>query len=93
MLTRVWEMGADASARFFARVLSEEAWDRLIDVARVLLVHRVRGARDLDPCTARATLREVIDGRKLLFDVDVVEGDRVIGVGTHQRRVVDVRGS
>jgi fluoroacetyl-CoA thioesterase len=44
-------------------------------------------------CTARATLREVVDGRKLLFDVDVVEGDRVIGVGTHQRRVVDVRGS
>jgi len=44
-------------------------------------------------CTARATLREMVDGRKLLFDVDVVEGDRVIGVGTHQRRVVDVRGS
>jgi len=48
-----------------------------------------RGAR----CVARATLREVVDGRKLFFDVDVVEGDRVIGVGTHQRRVVDIRGS
>jgi predicted thioesterase len=48
-----------------------------------------RGAR----CTARATLREVVDGRKLFFDVDVVEGDRVIGLGTHQRRVVDIRGS
>jgi len=32
-------------------------------------------------------------GRKLFFDVDVVEGDRVIGVGTHQRRVVVVSGS
>ena len=48
-----------------------------------------RGAR----CVARATLREVVDGRKLFFDVDVVEGDRLIGVGTHQRRVVDVRAS
>jgi fluoroacetyl-CoA thioesterase len=48
-----------------------------------------RGAR----CSARATLREVVDGRKLFFDVDVVEGDRVIGVGTHQRRVIDISGS
>jgi fluoroacetyl-CoA thioesterase len=47
-----------------------------------------RGSR----CAARATLREVVDGRKLFFDVEVVEGDRVIGVGTHQRRVVDTGG-
>ena len=44
-------------------------------------------------CTARATLREVLEDRKLFFDVDVVEGEHVIGVGTHQRRVVDTRGS
>ena len=43
-----------------------------------------RGAR----CTAHAVLREVIDGRKLRFDVEVREGDRVLGVGTHERRVV-----
>ena len=48
-----------------------------------------RGAR----CMARATLREVVDSRKLFFAVDVVEGDRVIGVGTHQRRIIDLRGS
>jgi fluoroacetyl-CoA thioesterase len=47
-----------------------------------------RGAR----CTARATLHEVVDGRKLFFEVDVVDGDRVIGVGTHQRRIVDAPG-
>jgi fluoroacetyl-CoA thioesterase len=47
-----------------------------------------RGSR----CTARATLREVADGRKLFFDVEVVGGDRVIGVGTHQRRIVDTSG-
>jgi fluoroacetyl-CoA thioesterase len=47
-----------------------------------------RGAR----CTARVTLHEVVDGRKLFFNVDVVDGDRVIGVGTHQRRIVDAPG-
>ena len=33
----------------------------------------------------RATLREVVEGRKLRFDVEVTEGDRTIGVGTHER--------
>ncbi len=47
-----------------------------------------RGAR----CTVHARLREIVDGRKLHFDVEVREGERVIGVGTHQRRVVDARG-
>jgi fluoroacetyl-CoA thioesterase len=35
-------------------------------------------------------LREVVDGRKLRFDVEVTEGERTIGVGTHERRVIDV---
>ncbi len=41
-------------------------------------------------CTATSTLREVVDGRKLRFDVEVKEGERTIGVGTHERRVVHV---
>lgn len=45
-----------------------------------------KGAR----CTVHARLREVVDGRKLRFDVEVVEGDRTIGVGTHERRVIEV---
>jgi fluoroacetyl-CoA thioesterase len=49
-----------------------------------------RGSR----CVARAKLREVRDGRKLLFDVEVVDHDRrTIGVGTHERRMIDVRGA
>jgi len=32
----------------------------------------------------------VIDGRKLRFDVEVREGARTIGVGTHERRVIGV---
>jgi predicted thioesterase len=41
-------------------------------------------------CRVRATLREVLDGRKLRFDVEVSEGERTIGIGTHERRVVGV---
>ena len=33
---------------------------------------------------------EFLDGRKLRFDVEVTEGDRTIGVGTHERRVIDL---
>jgi predicted thioesterase len=46
----------------------------------------LEGAR----CTVRASLREIADGRKLRFDVEVSEGDRTIGVGTHERRLVEV---
>lgn len=45
-----------------------------------------RGAR----CTVRARLREVVDGRKLRFEVEVRAGERTIGVGTHERRVIEV---
>ena len=45
-----------------------------------------QGAR----CVARARLDEVVDGRKLRFAVEVVDADgRTIGVGTHERRIVD----
>jgi fluoroacetyl-CoA thioesterase len=43
-------------------------------------------------CTVHARLGEVVDGRKLRFDVEVREGERTIGVGTHERRVVDRAG-
>jgi len=48
----------------------------------------VEGAR----CQVRSSLREVVDGRKLRFDVEVTDGDRTIGVGTHERRVIEVGG-
>lgn len=53
-------------------------------------VKHVAGAVEGAQLTAHATLREVADGRKLRFDVEVREGDRTIGVGTHERRVIDV---
>jgi predicted thioesterase len=53
-------------------------------------IKHVAGAVEGARCTVSATLREVVDGRKLRFDVEVREGDRTIGVGTHERRVIDV---
>jgi fluoroacetyl-CoA thioesterase len=51
-------------------------------------VRHVAAAREGAQCVARATLREIVDDRKLRFDVEVREDERVIGVGTHERRVV-----
>ncbi len=51
-------------------------------------IKHVAGAMEGARCVARAKLREVVDGRKWRFDVEVLEGERVIGVGTHERRVV-----
>ena len=54
-------------------------------------VKHVAGATEGSRCVAAAILREVEDGRKLRFDVEVREGDRTIGTGTHERRVIDVQ--
>jgi fluoroacetyl-CoA thioesterase len=53
-------------------------------------IKHVAGAVEGARLTAHAALREVVDDRKLRFDVEVREGDRTIGVGTHERRVIDV---
>src|SRR5512132_1859504 len=55
-----------------------------------ICVKHVAAAAEGQTCTAHAKLREVVDGRKLRFDVEVKEGDRTIGVGTHERRVIEV---
>jgi predicted thioesterase len=53
-------------------------------------IKHVGGALEGALCTVTARLREAIDERKLRFDVEVKEGDRTIGVGTHERRVIPV---
>lgn len=53
-------------------------------------IKHVAAAAEGATCTVTAVLREVVDGRKLRFDVEVREGDRTIGVGTHERRAIDV---
>jgi predicted thioesterase len=56
-------------------------------------VKHVAAAGEGATCRVRATLREVIDERKLRFDVEVAQGERTLGVGTHERRVISVPGS
>jgi fluoroacetyl-CoA thioesterase len=55
-------------------------------------VKHVAAAGEGSTCTVHARLDEVLDGRKLRFAVEVREGERTIGVGTHERRVVDRAG-
>ena len=51
---------------------------------------RVLQGNALDVSSVEAAmLGEVIDDRKLRFDVEVTQGDRTIGVGTHERRVIE----
>ena len=53
-------------------------------------IKHVAAAAEGSTCTVHAKLREVADGRKLRFDVEVREGERTIGVGTHERRVIEI---
>jgi fluoroacetyl-CoA thioesterase len=53
-------------------------------------IKHVGGAVEGTTCTVSAELREVVDGRKLRFEVEVRSGERVIGVGTHERRIIDL---
>ena len=55
-----------------------------------ICVKHVAGALEGAHCRSHARLREIVDGRKLRFEVEVREAERTIGVGTHERRVIDV---
>jgi len=55
-------------------------------------IKHVAAAAEGSTCRVHSTLREIVDGRKLRFDVEVTESGRTIGVGTHERRVIDVGG-
>ena len=55
-------------------------------------VKHVAAAAEGAECTVTSKLREIEDDRKLRFDVEVKEGDRTLGVGTHERRVIEIAG-
>jgi fluoroacetyl-CoA thioesterase len=63
-----------------------------VTVGFEVCVKHVAAAQEGAECMVTAVLRDVTDGRKLHFDVEVREGDRTIGVGTHERRVVERAG-
>jgi fluoroacetyl-CoA thioesterase len=57
-----------------------------------ICVKHVAAAQAGERCTAHARLNEIVDGRKLRFAVEVLADDgRTIGVGTHERRIIDAR--
>jgi fluoroacetyl-CoA thioesterase len=70
----------------------EQLPDAKATVGFEVCIKHVAGAAEGATCTVSSTLREVVDGRKLRFDVEVTEGERTIGVGTHERRMIDVGG-
>ncbi len=53
-------------------------------------IKHVAGSFEGAECEAWARLDEVIEGRKFRFSVEVREGDRVLGVGIHERRMIQV---
>ena len=71
---------------------AEHLPDGQVTVGFEVCVKHVGAAAEGASCNVRTRLREVLDGRKLRFDVEVREGDRTIGVGTHERRVIDRAG-
>ena len=74
-----------------AAILSFENLDEgKATVGFEVCVTHVAAAAEGSTCSVHAKLREVVDGRKLRFDVEVKEGERTIGVGTHERRVIEV---
>jgi predicted thioesterase len=78
------------------RCCSILAYEQLADgkatVGFEVCIKHVAAAGEGSTCEVHARLDEVIDGRKLRFAVEVRQGERTIGVGTHQRRVIDRSG-
>ena len=73
-----------------ASILSyEHLPDGKATVGFEICVKHVPAAGEGTRCAVQARLRDVVDGRKLRFDVEVRDGDRTIGVGTHERRIID----
>ena len=71
-----------------ARLVREHLPDAPPTVGFEVCIKHVGGAQEGTRCVVRATLREVVDGRKFRFDVEVLQGERTIGVGTHERRAL-----
>jgi predicted thioesterase len=75
-----------------SRLVQPSLPDGKATVGFEVCVKHVAGAMKGTACTATARLDEIVDGRKLRFAVEVTdENGRTIGVGTHERRIIDAR--
>jgi fluoroacetyl-CoA thioesterase len=79
--------------RTSAMLVYPELPDGKATVGFEVCIKHVAAAGEGATCTVRSELKEIVDGRKLRFDVEVKDGDRTVGVGTHERRVIDVPGA
>jgi len=75
-----------------ARLSREHLPEGKATVGFEVCVKHVAAAAEGARCTVSARLRDFVEGRKLRFDVEVREGGRTIGLGTHERRVIDRSG-
>jgi fluoroacetyl-CoA thioesterase len=66
---------------------AEQLGNRGFTVGFEICVKHLGAALEGATCTAKAVLTDVEDGRKFRFDVEVTEGERLIGTGTHERRM------
>ncbi|HEY2161728.1 MAG TPA: hotdog domain-containing protein [Solirubrobacteraceae bacterium] len=87
-------LSTPAMIQMMERTASMLAYPRLepgrATVGFEVCVKHVAAAPEGTRCTARARLEEIVDGRKLRFSVEVVAEDgRTIGVGRHERRIVE----
>jgi predicted thioesterase len=87
-------LSTPAMIAMMERTASMLAYSRLepgkATVGFEVCVKHVGAAPQGTRCTARARLEDIVDGRKLRFTVEVVADDgRTIGVGTHERRIVE----
>ena len=78
--------------RCSAMLALEHLPDGQATVGFEVCVKHVGAAAEGAECTVTARLNEVADERKWRFAVEVKEGDRTLGVGTHERRVIDTSG-
>ena len=70
------------------RLIREAVPDAGPTVGFEVCIKHVGGAFEGAELTVTATLDEVIDERRFRFAVEVREGERTIGVGTHERRAL-----
>jgi fluoroacetyl-CoA thioesterase len=70
----------------------EHLTDGRATVGFEVCIKHVAPAPEGSACTVTARLEEVVDGRKLRFAVEVRHDERTIGVGTHERRVIETSG-
>ncbi len=73
-------------SRAAAPVRSRSPGVRHIEVS----IKHVAAAFEGAECEAWARLEEVIEDRKFRFSVEVREGERVLGTGIHERRLIQV---